>query len=100
MADMTRAGNGAIERARRAISQTGLIAIVVCLAAGLALSMTGRADLASALFALAAAVLVFMPLTGVVAVLAEEVDRRDWWFAAIAAGVLMLIVLNLRKLVV
>jgi hypothetical protein len=91
--------NGGIERARRAVSQVGLILIVACLVAGLALAMSNRADLASNLFRASVAVLVLMPITGVIAVLAEEIARRDWWFAAIAAGVLVLIVANLRKLV-
>ena len=73
--------------------------LAVCLAAGLVLSLTGRPALATSLFTVAAAVLVLMPLSGVVAVLAEEVSRRDWWFAAIAIGVLALIATNLRKLV-
>jgi len=93
----SRTRSDAIERTRRAISVAGFTAIVSCLLVGLALAAAEH-PFAAGVFTVAASLLVAMPLTGVTAVVAVEIRRRDWGFAAIGVAVLLLIAWNLRKL--
>jgi predicted tellurium resistance membrane protein TerC len=88
-----------IERIRRIISLIGFCAIAVTLAGGLVLSLAGQPAASRQVYTVAAGLLLAMPISGVVAALLEEVIRRDWWFAAAALGVLLLIGYRLLELV-
>ena len=91
--------SGSIERTRRIVSVGGLWTIVVCLVAGLALSLAGQPARAVEVFTVAAALLLTLPIAGVIAVFAEEVRRRDWIFAAAAFGVILLVGYRLIMLI-
>ena len=90
---------GPIERTRRMVSVGGLWTIVVSLVAGLALSLAGQHATAVTVFTLASALLLTLPVTGVIAVFAEEIARRDWLFAAAAFGLLVLVGYRLIMLI-
>ena len=77
-----------IERVRRAVGRVGYVLALVGLVAGTVLFLTGSPDRSSQFFRAAFCVLLVKPLINVLAVLAEEVARRDWPFIAIAAGAL------------
>lgn len=78
-----------IERARRTIDQVGFVIGVAGLLLGVAVYFLGYRTGAAQVFAAALAVLLAMPIKNVVAALADEVRRRDWWFALLAVGVLV-----------
>jgi hypothetical protein len=78
-----------IERARRAVDRVGFVIGVGGLLLGVALFFAGYRTGAARIFAAALAVLLAMPIKNVLAVLADEVRRRDWWFALLAVGVLV-----------
>ena len=80
-------GSG-IERARRAIGRAGYLFALVGLAAGTVMFLAGSRDLSGHLFRASIGILLVMPVINVVAVLAEEVARRDWGFVGLAAGAL------------
>jgi hypothetical protein len=88
-----------VEQARRLASIAGLCAIAASLTIGLAASLAGGDAIASRAFTIAAVLLVVMPMVSVLAVLAVEIVRRDWWFAAAACGVIALIGYRLLTLV-
>ena len=80
-----------IERIRRFGSIGALSIIVAGLVAGLTLSLAGQRQASVTAYSIAMALLLMLPVTGVIAVLFTEVRRRDWWFAAAALGVLLLL---------
>jgi len=84
-----------IESVRVVVARVGFIAIAMLLAAGVAATVAGASVLAGHALAAAIGLLTLMPLTGVVALLAEEVRRGDWPFVAAAAVVLALVAWNL-----
>lgn len=76
----------AIERARASIGRAGYLLAVAVLTVGTLLFLSGSADASGYFFGAAFGVLLAMPVVNVLAVLAEEVVRRDWTFVLIAAG--------------
>jgi hypothetical protein len=78
-----------IERARRAIGRAGFVIGVGGLLVGVLVLFLGYRTGAAHVFAVALAVLLAMPVKNVLAVLADEVRRRDWWFVLLAVGVLV-----------
>lgn len=80
-----------IERTRRFGSIGALSIIVAGLVAGLTLSLAGQRQASATAYSIAMALMLMLPVTGVIAVLFTEVRRRDWWFAAAALGVVLLI---------
>lgn len=80
-----------IWRLRRWLSRLALVIATVLLVAGLAMAVSGLGASVRVL-GLACALLVAIPILNVVAVLAVEIRRRDWRFAAIAGVVLALLV--------
>ena len=83
-----------IETWRAAVARAGFVIIVVLLSAGLALAVAGE-GLGATLLVSAIALLACMPVTNVIALLVEEVRRREWRFAAAAVLVLTLLALGL-----
>lgn len=76
---------------QRAIGRGGFLLAVIGLGAGSALFLLHQAALATPVFAATFAVLITLPFVNVVGVLVEEVRRRDWFFAGLAAAVLALL---------
>jgi drug/metabolite transporter (DMT)-like permease len=80
------------ERVRRTAA-IGLAMCVAALAAGLVLAFAGAPSARAVLLA-GLGGLVVLPIANVVAALVEEIDRRDWAFAAVAVAVLAILVYN------
>ena len=76
----------AIERARIRIGRAGYLLAVMVLTVGTLLFFFGPADVSGYFFRTAFGVLLAMPVVNVLAVLAEEVVRRDWMFVLIAGA--------------
>ena len=84
-----------IERIRHFGSLVALMIIVAGLVAGLTFSAAGQRQASLTAYTIAGALMLVLPVTGVVAALFTESRRRDWWFAAAALGVLLLIAYQL-----
>ena len=82
----TESERSAIERARIGIGRGGYLLAVTVLAVGTLLFFLGPSEVSGYFFRAAFGVLLAMPVVNVLAVLAEEVVRRDWTFVLIAAG--------------
>jgi uncharacterized membrane protein len=80
-----------VERARRWISRGGVAAIVACLAIGLAFFETGATARSLTLFRTAFWLLVAMPIVSLIAVLIDEMRRRDWMFVAATLAVIAIV---------
>ena len=83
--------SSAIWSTRRLLSRVGLTAATVLLVTGLAMAMLGRGSPAASVLGWACAILVGIPILNMTAVLAEEIRRRDWRFALVAAAVIGLL---------
>lgn len=81
----------AIARANRALGRGAFLVVVAGLGVGLTLFLAGSHDLSIRIFAGTLGILIALPVINVLAVAADEIRRRDWTFALIAAGVLGLI---------
>jgi hypothetical protein len=81
-----------VERLRLSIGRASFAAILIGLAGGLLLLAAAQRDTARDVFIAVIAVLATLPVMNVVAIVAEEVRRRDWTFVVVALGVLGLLV--------
>jgi len=79
-----------IERGRQLVSRVGLLLIAVLLVVGLVLWPLGQTSLSTRFLGIACALLIAMPVLGVIAAFTEEIRRRDWPFVC-AAGLVMLL---------
>lgn len=86
-----------IERWREIAGRAGITLIALAFVAGLTLLIAGLPGPATDLFSAGCLLLVSMPVVNVVAVLGEEVRRRDWPFACAAALVLLLLALGIAS---
>jgi hypothetical protein len=77
-----------IERLRLKIGRAGVAVAMAGLAAATVLFFTGQGAASVLLFQISFGVLLAMPVKNVLAVIADEIRRRDWWFAVLALGVL------------
>lgn len=77
-----------IELLRRGIGRAGAIFGLASLSAASVMYVAGLGETSRWAFAVAFGVLLAMPAKNVLAVLAEEVRRRDWWFVTLAVAVL------------
>ena len=91
MKDVPETALSSIEDLRRRIGRAAFAAVGVGLSAGILLFLLGQPSLSSAILALTIYVLVALPVVNVLAVLAEEVRRRDWGFAGLALAVLAML---------
>jgi uncharacterized membrane protein HdeD (DUF308 family) len=80
-----------IERWRRAIGRGAFRVVVAGLAAGVGLFVLGQWPLSSLILRIVVGLLLVLPVINVLAVLAEEVRRRDWAFTLLALTVLALL---------
>jgi hypothetical protein len=80
-----------IELLRRRIGRTAFVAVVAGLSVGLAAYFGRQAALSTSILAWTVGILFALPIVNVLAVLAEEVRRRDWAFVWLAIAVLGLL---------
>ena len=79
------------DRARRLFGHVAYGGVVLGLCAGVGLHFLQQRAAASSVLAVTCGLLMVVPAVNLLAVLMEEVRRRDWAFAALAAAVLTLI---------
>ena len=77
-----------VEKMRRAVGRAGFVTAVAGLVAGVVLLVLGYDEVSARVFQIAFGVLLAMPVKNVLAVMADELLRRDWWFSLLAIGVL------------
>lgn len=77
-----------IERVRRAVGRVGVRIAFALMLLGTGLYFLDYSFVAASVFQAAFCVLILMPAKNVLAVLADEVRRQDWWFALLAVAVL------------
>ena len=80
-----------IERLHRTGGRGAFMVVVTGLVCGLLLFLGGQHDLSVWTLSATFGLLLALPVVNVLAVLATEIRRRDWTFAAIAAGVLAML---------
>lgn len=76
-----------IDRIRRAIGRGGFVFAFTGLSFGTAMFLLHFRALSAHLFLATIAILISLPAVNVLAVLAEEVRRRDWLFVGLAVAV-------------
>lgn len=81
----------ATERLQRRIGRTAFGAIVAGLAMGLLLFLLSQPLRSARVFALTCGLLMVLPIVNVLAVLVDEIRRRDWVFVMVAAAILGLV---------
>ena len=91
MSDATADDRFPIEHLRRRIGQAGFVLAAIGLSASVALFLLNHRDASTLVLMATVSVLLAMPIVNVVAVLAEELRRRDWGFASLALAVLALL---------
>lgn len=91
MKDVPEAALSSIEDLRRRIGRAAFAAVGAGLSAGILLFLLGQPSLSSAILAFTLCLLLALPVVNVLAVLAEEVGRRDWGFAGLALAVLAML---------
>ena len=85
---MREAETSDIESLRRSVGRAGFVVAVTGLVTGVVLFALGYDKASIRAFQLTIGVLLVMPVKNVVAVMADEIRRRDWWFGLLAMGVL------------
>jgi len=88
---MTASEETGFDRARRTFGQVAYGGVVLGLCGGVLLHFVQQRAMASLVLALTCGLLMTVPAVNLLAVLVEELRRRDWAFAALAAAVLALI---------
>lgn len=88
---MTASEETGFDRARRTFGQIAYGGVVLGFCGGVFLHFLQQRTTASVVLALTCGLLMTVPAVNLLAVLVEEVRRRDWAFAALAAAVLALI---------
>ena len=86
-----------IERWREIAGRVAIAVIAVAFAAGLVLWFADLPERATAVLSAGCLLLVAMPIVNVLAVLGEEIRRRDWPFACAAALVLLLLAIGIAS---
>jgi hypothetical protein len=94
---MAMTANGQPGRARRRdlIGRAAFRAVVIGLSSGIALHVLGQPVWSARILAWTCGLLVVFPVINVGSVLVDEVRRKDWGFAVIAATVLGLLAYGL-----
>jgi uncharacterized membrane protein len=73
------------------IGRVAFRVIIAGLISGLALYAANQESLALPTLTATLALMIVLPVANVIVVLVDEIRRRDWTFAAIAAAVLVLL---------
>ena len=84
-----------VERTERTVGRGGYAVVVGGLVFGMFLLILGQADLSKSVLTATCGVLITLPVVSVLAIFAEEIRRRDWGFALLAATVLALLAYNI-----
>jgi len=85
---MRQADTSEIENLRRSVGRAGFVVCFIGLVTGVSLFALGYGTASARTIQLTIGVLLVMPVKNVVAVMADELRRRDWWFGLLAAAVL------------
>jgi hypothetical protein len=80
-----------VENLRRGIGRASFAVAGAGLLAGVFLSLAGARLLSAAVLKTVFGLLLVLPVVNVLAVIGEEIRRRDWTFAAVAVFVLALL---------
>ena len=90
-------GNGSPQRVRRRdlIGGAAFRGVVIGLSVGIAMRVLGQPVWSTRILSWTCGLLVVFPVINVGSVLVDELRRRDWGFAAIAAAVLGLLAYGL-----
>ena len=88
---MTASEETGFDRARRLFGLLAYGGVVLGLCAGVGLHFLKQWSAATAVLVVTCGLLMTVPVVNLLAVVVEEVRRRDWAFAALAAAVLALI---------
>lgn len=99
MTDTSPEPSSRIEALRLLAARAGYVLAGVLVVAGLVAVAAGRPAAARPLLAGAIGVLAVLPLSGVISLFAEEIRRRDWWFALVAGAVLLVLLDSLARAV-
>ena len=83
-----------VEHQRASFARSGYTGVVIGLVAGTALFAVRQFAASLGVLAATLGLLLVLPVVNLLALLAEEVRRRDWIFAGIAAAVVGLIALS------
>ena len=86
-----------IERLRNQIARAGYLTVILGLGDGTVLFLLDHAAMSRSVLAATLLMLVALPILNVLAVLAEEIARRDWIFAGLALAVLALLWVAMLK---
>jgi uncharacterized membrane protein len=86
-----------IEDVRRQVARAGYLAVVLGLSGGTVLYLLDQGAMSRGVLGATLVVLVALPILNVLAVLAEEIERRDWIFAGLALAVLALLWVAMLK---
>jgi uncharacterized membrane protein len=84
-----------IEYGRRILNRAGIAVITPLFIWGLTARLAFSSSRGESVLGVACAILVAMPVLNVVAVLGEEIRRRDWPFVGAAAFVLLMLAISL-----
>lgn len=91
MTDPASDWSAGLEGLQRVLCRAGYGIVVAGLAVGTAMLLLRQPVASARVFMATCAVLVALPIVRTIVLLAEEVRRRDWFFAALAFVVLTLI---------
>ena len=80
-----------IETLRSQIARAGYLTVVLGLGGGTVLFLLGQAAMSRGVLGATLLALVALPIVNLIAVLAEEIARRDWTLSALALIVLSLV---------
>jgi hypothetical protein len=94
---MSDAELSAVEKARRAIGRMGYFAAMLGLVAGVALALMRQPALSRRALIATISILLSLPVINVLAILAEEIRKRDWPFVIAATAVLALLAFNVVR---
>ncbi len=77
-----------LDRLRAGISRVAFRAVIIGLSSGIALQVLQQPHWAAVILSWTCGVLIVLPVVNVMGVLADEIRRRDWGFALLAAAVI------------
>lgn len=94
---MTESDVSEVERARRVIGRTGYVTAMFGLIAGVAAHFARQSSTSRFILIATIGTLLSLPVVNVIAILVEEIRRRDWSFVIAALLVLALLGFNVVR---
>ena len=95
MNDTTETRSGVQAWVQIHIARPGYLMVFVGLCAGTVLQFMGHSAAALGVLTAVFGILIMLPAINVVAILLEEVQKRDWLFVAMAAAVISMLAFRL-----